>query len=302
MNKSNSNLKIMSLNYKYSLEKGSKKYICPKCSSKTFVKFINNETNEYLSDVYGRCDRETNCGYFKSPSNNEVFQIKKTNTEHTKPSFHNKNELLNTLGYESENNLICFLCANFEEKIVSETIKKYFIATCQKWNNATIFWQKDENDLIHAGKVIMYNKTTGKRSKCINGNSLINWMHKINCKDDFRLNQCLFGLHQTIGLENKIIGVVESEKTSIILSILLPEFIWVATGSKTGFKENMLKPIINYKIVAFPDKSEYEDWLLKAKELNQKGFNITVNEWLEKSNYEAGTDLADIIIELNKQK
>ena len=62
-----------------------------------------------------------------------------------------------------------------------------------------------------------------------------------------------------------------------------------------------MKPIQQYKIIAFPDKSEYNDWLIKSKQLNKFGFNIVVNDWLEQSNYIDGTDLADVLI-LEKQK
>jgi hypothetical protein len=292
----------MSTNYKYSLEKGSKKYICPNCGKNTFVRFIDNEKNEYLNEVLGRCDRETNCGYFKSPSSNEIFEIKLRDTKPLTPCYHNKNELLKSLNSGTINNFNGFLYSRFDEKIVSEALLKYYVGACSEWNNATVFWQIDENDLIHGGKAIIYNKSTGKRSKGINTNSLINWMHKINKQEDFQLSQCLFGLHQIKEKENITIGMVESEKTAVILSILLPEYIWMATGSKTGFKEDMLMPIRRFRIVAFPDKSEFQYWSSKGFEMNRKGFNITVNDWLEKSDFETGTDLADLIIELNKSK
>ena len=85
------------------------------------------------------------------------------------------------------------------------------------------------------------------------------------------------------------------------MSLFKPEYIWMATGSKGGFKYEFLKPIQQYKIVAFPDKSEYNDWLIRAKQLNGFNFNIVVSEWLEQSNYKDGTDLADVLI-LDKQK
>lgn len=58
------------MNYTYSLEKNSKKYNCPNCNKKRYVRFVNNETNELLDYNYGRCDRETSCGYFNKPTEN----------------------------------------------------------------------------------------------------------------------------------------------------------------------------------------------------------------------------------------
>jgi hypothetical protein len=105
----------------------------------------------------------------------------------------------------------------------------------------------------------------------------------------------LFGLHRINEDYQKTIGIVESEKTAIILSIFIPEYIWIATGSKQNLKFDLFKPLKKRKIVLFPDKGEYLYWNNKAAELNAIGFRIGVSEYLEKQcNFEAGTDLADV--------
>ena len=53
--------------YRYSFEKGSKKHLCPDCNKKTFVKYIDTETGDYLPEQYGRCDRESKCNYHLNP-------------------------------------------------------------------------------------------------------------------------------------------------------------------------------------------------------------------------------------------
>ena len=57
----------MTENYSFILDKSSKKYSCPECNKKTFVKYVDSTTGDYLPDRFGRCDRESNCGYFKTP-------------------------------------------------------------------------------------------------------------------------------------------------------------------------------------------------------------------------------------------
>jgi len=57
----------MNTEYRYILEKGSKKHYCPNCNKKTFVRYIDTETGDYLPEQYGRCDRESKCGYFLNP-------------------------------------------------------------------------------------------------------------------------------------------------------------------------------------------------------------------------------------------
>lgn len=57
----------MAKELRFILEKGSKKYHCPQCNKKTFVRFIDEIESNYLQEQYGRCDRESKCGYFLAP-------------------------------------------------------------------------------------------------------------------------------------------------------------------------------------------------------------------------------------------
>lgn len=57
----------MKTEYLYILEIGSKKFPCPECGKRSFVRYINTETREYLHKDYGRCDRESKCAYHLNP-------------------------------------------------------------------------------------------------------------------------------------------------------------------------------------------------------------------------------------------
>ena len=57
----------MNTGYRYKLEKGGKKYFCPECNKKTFVRYIDIEVGDYLPEQYGRCDRESKCNYHLNP-------------------------------------------------------------------------------------------------------------------------------------------------------------------------------------------------------------------------------------------
>lgn len=291
--------------YKYSLDSTSKKFICPMCKMKTFVKFIDAETSSYLGDGLGRCDRESNCGHYSVPNSNIVSLRYKRTVAPVVTSFHGLELVEKSFMVNSQNNFIQFLNSIFSEKEVKEAVLKYFICSSKRWNGASVFWQIDNYERVHAGKILAYNPETGKRSKSNDGKALIDWVHSILKRKgiviEFNLNQCLFGLHLIKDIEVKVIGLVESEKTAIIMSIFKPEYLWLATGSKSGFKYELLKPIQQYKIIAFPDKSEYNDWLIKSKQLNKLNFNIVVNDWLEQTYCEDGTDLADVLM-LEKQK
>ena len=282
--------------YKYYLDRSSKKFNCPNCGKRTFVRFIESETGKYLSDEFGRCDRENNCGYYSDPKGEikNTFEVK--NIILPEPSFHNLDLVDKSMSEYFKNNFIQFLNSIFSDCDVKKAVKKYFIGTSKFWKGATVFWQIDSLEKVHSGKVLQYDSNTGKRHKTNEGKSLINWVHRILKINDFNLKQCLFGLHLINESNRKVVAIVESEKTAVIMSIFKPEYTWLSTGSKQGFKYEMLKPIKEYEINAFPDKSEYKDWQNIAIELNSIGFNIRVSDLLENTDYENGTDLADIFI------
>ena len=354
--------------YRFTLDRSSKKFVCPQCKQKTFVKYIDSETKSYLPDDFGKCDRLTNCQYHKASSKGRKcylvgflalksitdkayrltdlngivsivpksqvleqtpidcwiteFYLKEskiyylsseskyfndgevcfTNTVSSnapiekEPSFHEK-ELLYEMCIQKPqtDNLTEYLKIRFTDTKILSVRRKFFLCgSSHLWKDATVFWQIDEKEQIHGAKIMLYDKLTGKRVKSPYNH--INWLHK-SCKvPDFVLNQCLFGLHQIIENGNKTVIITESEKTAIIMSIYLPQFIWMATGSKQNLKRELLNPIKKRKIVLYPDKGEFENWSNKANELNKEGFNISVSELIEKTAYEKGFDLADLYL------
>jgi hypothetical protein len=283
--------------YKYSLDRTSKKFVCPKCNKKKFVRYFDYENNQYLESVYGRCDRESECKFHNAPNKNEIitspFLIMKKSY-----STINSNEISVSGRNFKNNNFIQYLKEIFSEHEIKNAILKYCIGTSNYWNGATIFWQINNFEKVNTGKVMLFDIENGKRVK--KPYSHINWMHKILKLQNFELQQCLFGLHLINEQKTKIIGLVESEKTAVIMSIFVPDFIWLATGSKANLKYQLLKPIKEYQVLAFPDKSEYEDWNKRTIELNQLGFKIKCSKIIEKLNVENGYDLADYYIDNNK--
>ncbi|QXP68479.1 DUF6371 domain-containing protein [Polaribacter sp. AHE13PA] len=285
----------MKHNYKYSLDRSSRKFICPNCHKKTFVKFIDNETNLYLNSSDGRCDRESKCGYFKKPTSNCITNINNCITEVIQPSYHNRKVLQEYCNTKQQSNFISNLLRNFEPKMVSQAIDMYHIGTTNYWYGATIFWLIDTKNVIRGGKIMLYNCNTGKRVK--KPFNHVSWIHKQLKLNNFVLQQCLFGLHLINSIsKSDTICIVESEKTAIIMSIMIPNFIWLATGSKTGFKEKMLKSIKEFNVIAYPDKTVYSNWNKEAILLNKQGYNIQCSTMLENLEIEDGGDLIDFLL------
>ena len=287
------------IDYKYHLDKTSKKFNCPQCDKKRFVKYIEKQTGNYAESQYGRFDRETNCRYHAYPKNDYIENYNYvTPSTPVKPSYIDKEYLQKTLTKYEINPLMTYLYSHYSEGEVRTTFDKYQVGTSKMYSGATIFWQVDTTGKIRSGKIMAYDTSTGNRIKNDRYSS-ITWVHSILKKEDYNLKQCLFGLHLLNQTTNKI-GIVESEKTALIMSIEFPQFTWMSTGSINGFKHEFLAPLIKRDITAFPDKGGYEKWKKTADMLNDKGFEITISKLLENKENENGWDLVDMLNYENK--
>lgn len=287
------------------------RYRCPGCQQrdKTFSLYIDSETGEHLAPSVGRCNRESNCGYHYTPKqyfqdNNISFETPPTKTYGLKPvipkpkpvSYIPVEVFKGSLKGHGTNHFVKFLIDLFGVEVASQLIGRYFIATSKHWNGATVFWQIDTQGKVRTGKIMLYNPTTGKRTK--EPFNHITWVHKALKQTDFELRQCLFGEHL---LQNKTkpVAIVESEKTAIIASVYLPQFIWLAVGSLTNLNAERCSVLKGRRVILFPDLNGFEKWNTKAKELSHIA-RIAVSDLLERKATEAerkqGLDLADYLI------
>ncbi|WP_435137256.1 DUF6371 domain-containing protein [Formosa sp. A9] len=286
------------MNYKYTLDKSSRKFNCPSCNKKTFVRYVVVETNNYLEITLGRCDRESKCAYHKRPQHTTTttpFVIKRPlPVPQVEPSCHHKAVIQYFTKDFMQNHFVLYLLKYFTPTQVRNALKKYFIGTSNKWQGATVFLQIDEQLNVCAGKIMLYDKNTGKRIK--EPFPHITWLHKVLCIKDFVLQQCLFGLHNLCDYKKgSTVCIVESEKTAVIMSIIFPDYLWLATGSKANLKALLLKPLKEYNIILYPDKSEFEAWNTKTLTLKNMGFNISCSTFLEEKAIEEGDDLVDLL-------
>lgn len=291
------------------------RYRCPICQQKdkTLTLYIDTETREHIHSTVGRCNRESKCGYHYTPKqyfqdNNILFSSNFQNTQKPilykpKPkavSFIPVEVFKESLKDYEANNFIKYLINLFGVEIASKLIGVYFIGTSKYWDGATVFYQIDIQGKIRTGKIMLYSPVTGKRVK--KPYNHINWVHKAIKQPEFELKQCLFGEHLINQFKSKPIAIVESEKTAVIASVYLPQFIWLAVGSLTNLNAEKCSILKGRTVTLFPDLNGFDKWNIKAQELSHiTKFNIS--DLLERKAGEVerqqGFDLADYLIKFD---
>jgi hypothetical protein len=302
--------------YTLQLYKGmNTRFHCPGCKhkDKTFSLYIDKGTGEQVHPTVGRCNRESNCGYHYTPKqyfqdNNISFEptkhiMPKLNaiTAQQKPvSFIPVEVFKASLKAHETNRFVKFLIDQLGVEVASKLVSRYFIGTSKHWDGATVFWQIDNFGKVRTGKIMLYSPVTGKRVK--EPFNHIHWVHKLINKPEFELKQCLFGEHLLNIDKNKPVAIVESEKTAVIASVYLPQFIWLAVGSLTNLNAEKCSILIGRTVVLFPDLNGFEKWSSKAKELSNITL-FTVSDLLERKATEAekkqGFDLVDYLIKFD---
>lgn len=288
--------------YRYILDKGSKKFRCPSCRKKRFVKYLDQKEDEYLPERYGRCDREDSCGYFLSPYEDDTLEFDDSEDWRNEPQ-QQQEESPDFIPYEifkasrakyESNKFVQYLLQLFDDSTVSELIQKYHIGTSKHWPGSTVFWQIDQQGNIRTGKVMQYDNTGHRVKEPYNK---ITWVHSL-ITDEYNLDQCLYGEH-LITDEDQPVAIVESEKTAIIASVYFPKYTWLASGAKHNLKPEKCGCLMGKRVTLFPDVGAFQEWQQKENELSYF-CNINTSKLLENlADPEAqaeGYDLADYLV------
>ncbi len=259
--------------YRYYLDRSSKKFICPNCGRRTFVRYKDVYTNSYLDNPnVGKCDRSAKCGYhfpprmagygsFDSTIARSQMLSKQTSPEPTDYTL----EIDTTLFYNhrKESGLYRYLeriCP--DKKRLEEVAMAYNLGTNR--TGGIIFWQQDLEGRIRTGKIMHHDPQNGKRIH----SQPPQWVHcKLPRPTSWQLLQCPFGLHLLRRDTSTPIGLVESEKTAIILSLFCPQRLWLATGGKSNLSDRILRQIPRSEIALYPDKDAFSDWQSLAEKL-----------------------------------
>jgi predicted RNA-binding Zn-ribbon protein involved in translation (DUF1610 family) len=294
--------------YRFELEKGGLKYTCPQCGKARLVRYVDTVTGEQVADHAGRCDREDSCGYHLRPS--EYFQVTgkkpfrvtmptyRPKQPTPEPSFIDAAVMRASLARYEQNNFCRWLCGVLGEERAFELTALYQIGTSKHWAGSSVFWQIDTANRVRGGKVMLYDVETGRRVK--EPFPHVNWVHRVMKIEPYHLRQCFFGEHLLTLDTVKPVAVVESEKTALVASGFIPEFIWMATAGKQNLNKEKLKSLQGRRVKLFPDLGAFERW----QSLSRGVAGVTVSDVLERratdADKAAGLDLADFLLRENR--
>jgi len=204
-------------------------------------------------------------------------------------------------GYDT-NNFAKWLMGIVGRERAMEAMQKYNVGTSFYYGHyAAVFWYIDIDGGIRSGKVIPYSSDGHRKKKEETAPyPNVTWAHSyccLNLGDDFKDNfvRCLYG-ERLLKDKSKTVAFVEAEKTAIVASIYLPEYIWVSCGGSEGMNETVCSQLRGRNVVFFPDSGQYDLWKKKAAELAKNClFSYSVSSYIENTATEKNIDLADIL-------
>jgi hypothetical protein len=174
-----------------------------------------------------------------------------------------------TLGNYDRNAFVQFLFNLFSDcsEEIESVLKMYFVGTFEDY---CCFPSIDQQNRICRAKLIRFNQTTGKRLKGDYDTSSL--VRKLKLKEDFNYKQIFFGEHLLPKYPNKPVAVVEAEKTAIIASLCMPQFVWLGSNSKSWLKTERLQRLGGRQIILYPDADGFELWQSIASDAQRQGF------------------------------
>jgi hypothetical protein len=262
---------------KFKLEQSPKKKgDCPDCKKKGVFRYY-----EGLGRQFGICDRVNHCGYKKSPGKDQQpVEIKEDKTPPVKIIYPKAADLNKMIADQSSP----FHTFVQSLKITPEHLTKWNCGTAGK-NTAFIYAQKTKTGIRALNVVQIEYGKNGKRNK-----EKVPYSLKAEKGTKYRL--CLFGEHL---LSDKIICLVESEKTAIIASFFYPQFDWLATGGANKLTDEKIEILFGREIYYLSDADKAGKENSTIKKLNQYKQNYKAIElYPDRTD---GYDLADAIIE-----
>ncbi|MCR8667415.1 DUF6371 domain-containing protein [Aestuariibaculum sp. M13] len=167
-----------------------------------------------------------------------------------------------------ENNLLTYLRNRYGDLLIDEIKLKYLIGTSRK--GGTVFWNINVEGKAQKAKVVYYTND-GKRTDYF----------QVPYKNQDGYYSCLFGEHLIKKSKNrgKTLVLVESEKTALVCSLHLPEYVWLAYGGINGLTTDKLNVLVGYDVILVPDMSNNAVSIMENKLDLMKDLGVKVKIW-----------------------
>lgn len=204
-----------------------------------------------------------------------------------------------TLTNYDMNPLYIYLSGVLSKDETSRIFQLYHVGTSKKWGGSTVYWQIDWKGNVRTGKIMLYDSTTGHRVK--EPRSYVSWVHTELKLQDYNLKQCLCGEHLLSEKPTKPVAIVESEKSALIATHYMPEFIWLATGGMHGcFKFDVVNVLKGRSVMLCPDLGAKEVWQAKMPLLTSVCSKVVLSGSLEQcatdEQRKYGLDIVDFLL------
>jgi hypothetical protein len=292
---------------------------CPACGKpEEFTRYLDTETGELLPLEFGRCNRESNCGYHANPytrgpsgqsyahrAHLDAASLPAAHLSRLLPAAHPAPAPLALIPFDlyqaslrhyGRNNLARLLRQHFGWGVAAELLDRFQLGTSSHWPGACVFWLLDERGRIRGGQVVLYDET-GHTVK--SPRRCTTWAHTAlaqHCRKQRQAppswlaeyeqhgqkSPCLFGLPQLRTAPAwQPLALVESAKTAMLCTPYFPEFTWLATMGQSYLTAERLASVKGRRITLFPDAGSLANWQQRAEKLRDDGFNIKVSADLE---------------------
>lgn len=252
--------------YEYSLDKSSKKYICPACGKKSFVVYVDRY-GKMLDASVGACDRYDKCHHHYKPkeyfADRRPFSGGHSSTSRQRnpyalrpavkpdrprtPDTLHPDVLAPLFATPYENNTLYRALLSRLQKYVSadtlrHTFERYLVGTMAQADGSPVFPQMDRQHRLRTAKMMRYAPDGHRKGG-------MQWLHTTHAHlrvvppggapvtGEYRLAQCYFGTHliEEMPMRTHTTMYKDGEMHTIALDEPEPQgSLWVFESEKTA--------------------------------------------------------------------
>ena len=298
--------------YRYRLEsprvtgRRQQKFECPQCGRRRcFVRYVDlRDGCRYVADGVGRCDHQHSCGYHCTPA--EYYRdnprardsaARRHDVDYTPPRLPPFQPLpvdYVVRSHSADSTFWRWFSTEAARRLsltaedVQRVFEDYMVGATR--GGDVIFWQVDGGGRVHGGHIMRYGDDGHRRG--YQGWTHVSLIREGRLPLDWQLYQCLYGEHLLARHPERHVCVVESEKTALLMSAVMPGMVWLATAGSGGLSRERTECLRGRRVTLFPDSGCRDKWRERMRQTS--GIDYNVSDDLEA--FPPNTDLADLLL------